>query len=145
MKPGRFWFSEPSPYVTHEPKLGRTCRTSPQFIIISDGSWFGMSVYIERMTHRSSTHSPTFGKISLTSMPLWPYFLKLNGDGNAAPVRRSVFSVIGIGLPANSRQRRLRIEGVDVRRAAVHEQVQDALRLGGERRLLRSERIDRRI
>ena len=34
-------------------------------------------------------------------MPLWPNFWNVNGEGNAAPVRRSVFSVIGIGLPAN--------------------------------------------
>src|SRR5205807_2192217 len=82
-----------------EPKLGRTWRTSPQFIIISDGSWLGMSLHIERTMQRSSTCSPTFEKISLTSMPLWPNFLNSNGVGNADPVRRSVFSVIGIGLP----------------------------------------------
>ena len=32
----------------------------------------------------------TCGNISLTSMPLWPYFWNLNGEGNAAPVFRSV-------------------------------------------------------
>ena len=94
---------------------------------------------------RSSTHSPTCGKMSLTSMPLWPYFLKLNGDGKAAPVRRSVLRRDRHGFTGEPGQRGLRIEGVDVRRAAVHEQMQNALRLGGERRLLRSERIDRRI
>ena len=86
--------------MTQEPKLGRTWRTSPQFISISDGSWLGMSACIERTMQRSSTHSPTFEKISLTSVPLWPNFRNLNGEGNAAPVRRSVFSVMGIGLPA---------------------------------------------
>ena len=101
MNPGRFWFSEPSPYVTHDPKLGRTCRTSPQFIIISDGSWFGISVCIERTMQRSSTQPPTFEKISLTSVPLWPNVWNSNGEGKAAPVRRSVLSVIGIGFPAN--------------------------------------------
>ena len=34
-------------------------------------------------------------------MPLWPNLRNWNGEGNAAPVRRSVFSVIGIGFPAN--------------------------------------------
>ena len=38
MNPGRFWFSEPRPYVTHEPKLGRHIRPSPQFMSHSDGS-----------------------------------------------------------------------------------------------------------
>src|SRR5215471_18677028 len=60
-----------------------------------------MSVYIERTMQRSSTHSPTLEKISLTSIPLWPNFRNANGEGKAAPVRRSVFSVMGIGLPAN--------------------------------------------
>ena len=56
---------------------------------------------IDRTTQRSSTHSPTFEKISLTSIPLWPNLRNWKGEGNAAPVRRSVFSVIGIGFPAN--------------------------------------------
>src|ERR1044071_8174056 len=60
-----------------------------------------MSVCIERTTHRSSTHSPTCEKISLTSIPLWPYFLNSNDEGNAAPVRRSVFRVMGMGFTAN--------------------------------------------
>ena len=42
------------------------------------------------MTAMSSMQSPTWGKSSLTSMPLWPYFWNLKGDGNAAPVLRSV-------------------------------------------------------
>ena len=80
--------------------LGRTSRPSPQFIIISDGSWFGTSVCIERTTHRRSADSATCGKSSLTSIPLWPYFWKENGEGNAAPVLRSVRYVTGRGLPA---------------------------------------------
>src|SRR6266446_8556495 len=81
--------------------LGRLCTASPQFINMSDGSWLGSSAFIERMTAISSTHSPIFGNKSLTSMPLWPYFLNLNGDGNAAPVLRSVLIYSpGKGLPA---------------------------------------------
>ena len=39
----------------------------------------------------SSMHlGRTCANSSLTSMPLWPYFLNLNGDANAAPVLRSV-------------------------------------------------------
>ena len=41
----------------------------------------------------SSIDSPTFAKSSLTSIPLLPYFLNLNGEGNAAPVLRSVESL----------------------------------------------------
>ena len=37
-KPGRFWFSLPSPYVSQLPMLGRGSRASPQFINSSDGS-----------------------------------------------------------------------------------------------------------
>src|SRR2546430_11465527 len=48
---------------------------------------------------RSSTCSPTCEKISLTSIPLLPNFLNAKGEGNAAPVRRSVFNVIGMALP----------------------------------------------
>jgi hypothetical protein len=36
-------------------------------------------------------HSPTWEKISLTSIPLCPYGLNWYGEGNAAPVFRSVF------------------------------------------------------
>jgi hypothetical protein len=63
---------------------------SPQVIIKSDGSWFGTLVYIERMTHRSSAHSPIFGKISLIGSPDCPQLLKRNGDLISPPVRRSV-------------------------------------------------------
>src|SRR5688572_11425637 len=101
MNPGRFWFSDPSPYVTHEPRLGRGSRASPQFMSMSDGSWLGTSAYIDRITAISSIDSATCGKSSLTSIPLWPYFLNANGDLNAAPVFRSVFRSIGNGLPCH--------------------------------------------
>jgi len=45
---------------------------------------------IERMTQMSSIDSATWGKRSLTSIPLSPYFLNLKGDPRAAPVFRSV-------------------------------------------------------
>ena len=71
-KPGRFWFSVPRPKVSHEPRLGRIGCMLPEFIIKSDGSWFGLSVYIERITQMSSMQPATCGKSSVTSMPLWP-------------------------------------------------------------------------
>ena len=101
MKPGRFWFSLPSPYVTQEPTLGRISRASPQFISMSDGSWLGTSACIERITAMSSMHFAVCGKISLTSVPLWPCRLNVYGQGNAAPVLRSVRRLlIGSSLPA---------------------------------------------
>ena len=74
---------------------------------------------------------------SLTSMPLWPYFWNLNGEGNAAPVLRSVRQVRHRQLLAGVFcKRRLGIERIDVARPAVHEQVDDALGLGRKMRQL---------
>src|SRR5207253_9908670 len=101
MKPGRFKFPVPSPHVTHEPTLGRLICASPQFININDGSWLGSSACIDRITQMSSILSATRGNNSLTSMPLWPNLLNLNGDGKAAPVFRSVGRLpVGSGLLA---------------------------------------------
>src|SRR3954470_14198188 len=100
-KPGRFWFSVPRPYVTHAPTLGRAIWASPQFISMRDGSWFGTLPVIERMTHRSSAHCDKCGNRSLIGSPLWPRGANLNGDGNAAPVLRSVGRLgVGSGLSA---------------------------------------------
>src|SRR6185436_11042329 len=41
------------------------------------------SACMPRITQRSSTDCARFGKISLTSMPLWPYLRNLKEDGNA--------------------------------------------------------------
>ncbi len=60
-----------------------------------------MSATIERITATSSICSPTCENSSLTSMPLAPYFWNLNGEGNAAPVLRSVIRLpVGSSLPA---------------------------------------------
>src|SRR6185437_483593 len=99
-KPGRFSFSVPNPYMTQAPTLGRGCTESPQFISISDGSWLGTWACIERITAMSSAWAAVLAKISLISSPLWPYFLNLKGEGNAAPVLRSVVRLIGAGWPA---------------------------------------------
>ena len=68
-------------------------------------------------------------------MPLWPYFWNLNGDGKRGPglaLGRQVPP--GSGWPAYFVERRLGVERIDVRRPAVHEQVDDALGLGREMR-----------
>ena len=57
----------------------------PVFIISVANSCAGTSVVIERMTAMSSMHSPIFGKISLTSTPLWPDLRKLNTGGSGRP------------------------------------------------------------
>ena len=79
---------------------------------------------------------------SLTSMPLWPYFW--NGTASAAP-RRSCARCAGWArqrLAVVLVEQRLGVERVDVRRPAVHEQVDDPLGLAGEVRRLRGQRVD---
>ncbi len=61
----------------------------PEFIIKSDGSWFGLSVYIERITQRSSMQPARWGKSSdhldaaLAPRP------GRNGEGMSLPFLRS--------------------------------------------------------
>ena len=79
-------------------------------------------MYTDFTMHISSTHSPRLGKISLTSMPLLPYFLNLNGDFIRLPVLRSCCrSPPGMGWPLILLERRLVVEAVDLRQAAIHE------------------------
>src|ERR1051326_2267439 len=74
--------------------LGRASLVEPVFMKTVATSCAGMSVYIERMTVRSSTSSPSLGKTSLTSMPDRPFFENLNGEPKAVP------SWPGIVLPS---------------------------------------------
>ena len=72
-------------------------------------------------------------------MPLCPYFWNCER-------RRHQGAGLAAGLEADAlavplRQLRLGVEGIDLRRPAVHEQVDDALGLGREVRRLGSERI----
>ena len=65
-------------------------------------------------------------------MPLLPYFLNVNGDFSRLPVLRSVFRLPGgHGLAVILSEHRLGVEGVHLRRAAVEEQEDDVLGLGG--------------
>src|ERR1700733_3011713 len=60
-----------------------------------------MSTYIDRIMQRSSATEPTFGQSSLKSMPLWPYFLNLNGDFIKLPTRKKLTGVEpGVGSPS---------------------------------------------
>jgi hypothetical protein len=101
------------------------------------GSWAGTSVHIERMTHMSSTQSPSARKTSLTSMP----------DCRACELERRRVSEAGQAgqrLVFELRERRLGVERVDVRRRAAGEDVDDVLGLGVEVRLVRRQRVVRR-
>ena len=103
-KPGRFWFSVPRPKISHEPRLGRIGCMLPEFIISSEGSWLGLSVYIERSTQISSMQPATCGNSSDTSMPLWPCGRAGNGEGMILPrLRRPVVTDAGGSWPAYSR------------------------------------------
>ncbi len=77
MKPGRLWFSLPRPYSSHEPRLGREKACSPVFICRQAPLWLMLSATIERMRQISSMRLATFGKRSLTSMPLCPCLLNV--------------------------------------------------------------------
>ena len=91
-----------------------------------------MSVYTDRIQQMLSAHSPTCGNSSLTSMPHWPYFLKVNGE-------RSKRAGLPLGLNGPARQRlavilvkhRLGIEAVHLRKSTVHEKEDDMLRARG--------------
>src|SRR5262249_24114194 len=94
-KPGRFWFSLPRPYKSHDPIAGRTGCVSPDVIMSSDGSWLGVLVCIDRRTHRSSAHSARGGNSSLTSTPDRPQRRNLYGDFSRLVELRSMAMVAG--------------------------------------------------
>ena len=99
--PGRFWFSLPRPKTSHEPRLGRIGCMLPEFIIKSEGSWLGLSVYIERSTQISSMQPATCGKRFVSSIPLWPCGRAGNGEGMILPrFRRPVATEAGGSCPA---------------------------------------------
>ena len=79
MYAGRFWLSDPNPYVSHEPKAGRPGCGLPVFMNQIDGSCPLMSVCIERTTQMSSTILLVWGKSSESSVPHWPCLRKRKG------------------------------------------------------------------
>src|SRR5512132_31049 len=91
----------PRPYVIHAPIDGRPMKFAPVFSIVSVGSWFGMSAYIDLITHMSSATVPRLGHSSLISSPLLPHFWNLNGDFIRLPVLRCVrIGPPGSGCPS---------------------------------------------
>ena len=91
-----------------------------------------MSAWQERMTARSSTHSPVCGNRSETSMPLLPSLLKAS---LRAEQLRLAFDELNLASPnccgprlaRQLVQQRLGIERLHVARAARHEQEDDRL------------------
>src|SRR5678815_245635 len=72
-KPGRSLVSDPSPYSTHAPMLGRPNCIVPVFISSWPGAWLNASVTIDFTIAMSSAISPVNGSSSLNSVPLCPY------------------------------------------------------------------------
>src|SRR5262245_20003596 len=73
---------------------------APVLNMKSEGSWFGTSVHMDRITQNSSIKLPMREKISDTSMPLCPHLRKANGEANRWPVERSVLGAPpGTGWP----------------------------------------------
>ena len=70
--PGRFSFSVPRPYRTHEPIDGRTKFVDPQCRKSVAGPCATPSVCIEWMKQRSSTCLLISGKSPEHQRPLWP-------------------------------------------------------------------------
>src|SRR6516225_10193054 len=77
MKPGKSSASEPRPYNTHDPMLGRPAMIIPAFITKCAGSWLICSVVIERTIQRSSATLPISGNNSHISRPDFPNLLNL--------------------------------------------------------------------
>ena len=70
--------------------LGRVNENVPVKSCSIAAPWSTPSPTIERIMHRSSTRPPMCGNRSLTSMPLWPYFLKAHGDFMSPPAFSSL-------------------------------------------------------
>ena len=81
--------------------LGRICRASPQFISSSDGSWFGTSACIERITQMSSMLSADVREEFADLDAALAVFLELErrGEGRAGLAFGPEFC-IGRALPA---------------------------------------------
>ena len=123
--------------------LGRDSRSSPQFISSIDGSWLGVSACIERMTQRSSTCSAVCGEDLADLDAALAVLLEpeRRPEARCRSCARCVRFPLGQRLACVLVQERLGVEGIDLRRSAVQEDVDDVLGLGGEVRRPRRQRI----
>ena len=137
MKPGRFSFSVPRPYSVHAPSDGRGDWKMPVCICRNACGWVGRSVCM------LLTHAQLVGVLGQLGEQL--------GDPQAAlavlaetPRRAQQLGRWARGpadrLAVVGGQLRLVVEGIDVRRPALHAQEDDALRPRREVRLLRRQR-----
>ena len=96
--------------------------------------WSLSSFFIERMTHRSSAHSPTCGEQLGNFDAALPVVLERKGD-------RTRLNLVRTFLPWSSVSLRLGVERIDLRDAAGHVEEDDALGLGAESAALGSHRV----
>ena len=94
-----------------------------------------MSVYSERITHRSSANFAVCGKRLLISSPLcraWKLERRLHQMADGPAVGADRFRIALVGCAVKAGQRRLGIEGIDLAGRAVHEQEDDCLALAAK-------------
>ena len=85
--------------VPQLPDVPTVAETLPKY---KYESWFGVFACIERIKQMSSACWAVFAKISLISMPLWPYGWNLKGEGRTVPNGRSVVRFpVGMVLSAH--------------------------------------------
>ena len=83
-KLGRFRFSVPSPYPTHDPIDGRIRRGSPVCSCLAAGAWASLSACMARSRHSSSACLAMWGSQSVIIKPDCPR----GRIGEMGPIRR---------------------------------------------------------
>src|SRR5437762_3521413 len=76
---GRFWFSEPSAYATHDPIDGNPVKPRPVTNVNCAVEWSMRSVVIDRTNVVLSTTFWKYGSRSETCRPLDPHCLNFHG------------------------------------------------------------------
>src|SRR3954447_9367643 len=102
-KAGRLSFWVPRPWVSHDPMLGLPISGVPVLSCKQPPAWAAVSVYSDRMTHRSSANFAVCGNRLLIGSPLVPCFLKSNGLRIRCPIGRPfepTFVLPAYGLPS---------------------------------------------
>src|SRR5579883_1752429 len=85
---GRSRVIEPSPYNTHDPRLGRPGCAKPVLKKICAGAWLNWSVWTDFTMQMSSTTLAKFGSISDNSAPHLPYLANLKRGPRTAASER---------------------------------------------------------
>ena len=109
--------------------------------------WIGDSAYIEWMKAMSSTQVARWGKSVGDGLAALAVLLEAPLGADDPPLVLLAAAAEGLDRDRLAVQRvkvGLIVEGIDVARAAVHEQEDDALRLRWKRRKFRSEWVDER-